>query len=215
MSKLLNIRVSIIEDDVSVGQILSGWISEAKGFRFLSRHITAGSALMQLPKEKPDVVLADINLPDLNGIQCVTRLKLVLPETQFVMLTVYEDTDHIFDALKAGATGYLLKQTDRAELLTSIKEVHEGGSPMSSYIARKVVQCFHRRDEESSVLSILTNREREVLKLLAEGYYYKEIADLLQIGIPTVNTYIRAIYNKLQVTSRGRAVAKYTQSVSK
>ena len=207
----LSIGVSIIEDDPSVRQILAGWINRSKGFRCVSKHESAATALMQLPEEKPAIVLVDINLPGLNGIQCVGRLKPIMPDTQFVMLTVYEDADYIFDALAAGAVGYLLKETGRDELIASLREVQEGGSPMTSYIARKVVQSFQRPQVEKLEINSLTSREREVLELLAQGFYYKEIADSLHITVPTVSTYVRRIYDKLHVHSRARAVAKYTQ----
>lgn len=211
----MSISVSIIEDDPSARQILAGWINQAKGFRCVSKHGTAASALLQIPQEKPDIVLVDINLPDLTGIQIVERLKPLLPDKHFVILTVYEDTDHIFAALAAGASGYLLKESGRDRLIDSLKEVHEGGSPMSSYIARKVVQSFQHPPQERSELSSLGAREREVLELLAQGYYYKEIAESLHIALPTVNTYIQRIYDKLHVRSRSRAVAKYTRSASR
>jgi DNA-binding NarL/FixJ family response regulator len=145
----------------------------------------------------------------MSGIECVRRLKPLLPETQFVMLTVYEDADHIFDALAAGACGYLLKQTPFNELLNALKEVHAGGSPMTSNIARKVVQSFQQFHPASSDAEELSPREHEVLDLLARGYLYKEIAEALGISVPTVNTYIRRIYEKLHVRSRAQAVAKY------
>jgi len=207
----LNIGVSIIADDAAVRRLLGDWISRAKEFRCVSQHASAATALMQLPTEKPDLVLVDINLPDLNGIQCVSRLKPLMPETQFLMLTVYEDADHIFSALAAGAVGYLLKETSRDELIAALREVHAGGAPMTSYIARRVVQSFQRPKSEP-VGENLTGREREVLGLLAQGYLYKEIADALSISMPTVSTYIRRIYDKLHVNSRGRAVAKFTQT---
>ncbi len=207
----MSIGVSLIEDDAAVRRLLGEWISRAKEFRCVSQHASAATALMQLPAEKPDLVLMDINLPDLNGIQCVTRLKPLMPDTQFIMLTVYEDADHIFSALAAGAVGYLLKETSREALIAALHEVHGGGAPMTSYIARKVVQAFQKPRPES-VTENLTLREREVLGLLSQGYYYKEIADALKISMPTVSTYIRRIYDKLHVNSRGRAVAKFTQS---
>jgi DNA-binding NarL/FixJ family response regulator len=199
----------MIEDDVPAREIIAGWIRRADGFRLISEHGSAESALAALPHEKPDVVLADINLPGLSGIECVKRLKPVLPNTQFVMVTVYEDADHIFNALAVGASGYLLKQTARNDLLAALKEVHAGGSPMSSNIARKVVQSFRRPDSQSNASEDLSPREREVLELLARGYLYKEIADNLAISVPTVNTYIRRIYEKLHVRSRAQAVAKF------
>ncbi len=209
MMRKLNIGVSIVEDDAAVRRLLGQWINRAKEFRCVSQHASSATALMQLPNEKPDLVLMDINLPDLNGIQCVSRLKPLMPETQFIMLTVYEDVDHIYNALAAGAIGYLLKETSREELIAALREVHAGGAPMTSYIARKVVQSF-RRPPSEPVGENLTAREREVLGLLAQGYLYKEIADALCISMPTVSTYIRRIYDKLHVNSRGRAVAKFT-----
>jgi DNA-binding NarL/FixJ family response regulator len=207
-----DITVSIIEDDNSVRGIISQWIGQTSGFRCLSHYESAEAALAQLPGEKPGIALVDINLPGLNGIECVRRLKPLAPGTQFVMLTVYEDADHIFNALSAGATGYLLKETGRKELIASLRQVHEGGSPMTSYIARKVVQSFHKPvPKKSEQLPGLAPREREVLELLAQGHYYKEIAETLGISVQTVGTYIRRIYDKLHVRSRGQAVAKYTQ----
>jgi DNA-binding NarL/FixJ family response regulator len=155
-------------------------------------------------------VLFDINLPGMNGIECVRRLKPRLPHTQFVMVTVYEDANHIFDALSAGASGYMLKQTKRSELIDALKDVHAGGSPMSSQIARKVVQSFRRTESETDGTNDLSPREREVIELLARGYLYKEIAEKLTISVPTVNTYIRRIYEKLHVRSRAQAVAIFT-----
>jgi DNA-binding NarL/FixJ family response regulator len=205
----VSISVSIIEDDAQARQILADWIRRAEGFRCVSEHGSAESALATLPAEKPEVVLMDINLPGLNGIECVRQLKPLLPGTQFLMLTVYEDADHIFNALMVGATGYLLKQTPRDELLAALKQVHAGGSPMTSNIARKVVQSFQRQSQVAADAVELSPREAEVLELLARGYLYKEIAEALAISLPTVNTYIRRIYEKLHVRSRAQAVAKY------
>jgi DNA-binding NarL/FixJ family response regulator len=206
----VSIAVAIIEDDAPAREILANWIRRAEGFRLASEHGTAESALECLPAQNPAVVLMDINLPGLNGIECVRRLKPLLPETQFVMLTVYEDADHIFNALAAGATGYLLKQTPRSELLAALKQVHGGGSPMTSNIARKIVQSFQQKSPPQATEDAeLSPRESEVLELLARGYLYKEIADSLGISLPTVNTYIRRIYEKLHVRSRSQAVAKY------
>ena len=202
------IAVSIVEDDAQARKIFANWINGAAGFRLAGDWGDAEKALEALPAKKPNVVLMDINLPGMSGVDAVKRLKPLLPDTQFVMLTVYEDADHIFNALAAGATGYLLKQTPRAELLGAVEEVHRGGSPMTSNIARKVVQSFKQagssRDQEG-----LSLREQEVLDLLARGYLYKEIAERLNISVPTVNTYVRRIYEKLHVRSRAQAVAKY------
>jgi DNA-binding NarL/FixJ family response regulator len=206
----VSIAVSIIEDDAPARGILADWIRRTQGFRCTGVHGSGESALATLPAEKPTVVLMDINLPGMNGIECVRRLKPLLPDTQFVMLTVYEDAEHIFNALAAGASGYLLKRMPRAELLAALKDVHAGGSPMTSNIARKVVQSFRRTDAQSADAEDLSPREREVLELLARGYLYKEIAESLQISVPTVNTYIRRIYEKLHVRSRSQAVAKFT-----
>jgi len=205
----VNIAVSIIEDDGAAREILSDWIRRAPGFRLVGQYGDAESALSSLPADKPEVALVDINLPGMSGIECVRRLKPVMTGTQFVMVTVYEDADHIFNALAAGASGYLLKQTPRDELLAALKDVYCGGSPMTSNIARKVVQSFQRSNASSDEASNLSPREREVLELLARGYLYKEIANTLGISTPTVNTYIRRIYEKLHVRSRAQAVAKY------
>ncbi|HXC97956.1 MAG TPA: response regulator transcription factor [Verrucomicrobiae bacterium] len=206
----MSIGVAIVEDDVPAREILAGWIRGAEDFRLVGEYDDAESAIASLPQEKPSVVLFDINLPGMNGIECVRRLKPRLPETQFVMVTVYEDANHIFDALAVGASGYLLKQMRRRELLDALKDVHAGGSPMSSQIARKVVQSFRRNETESEGQTVeLSPREREVLELLARGYLYKEIAEMLKISVQTVNTYIRRVYEKLHVRSRAQAVAKY------
>jgi DNA-binding NarL/FixJ family response regulator len=206
----MRIPVSIVEDDAPARGLLGDWVQRAPGFRCVGRHACAEDALAALPIEKPSVVLMDINLPGISGIECVRRLKPLLPDTQFVMLTVYEDPEHIFNALAVGACGYLLKRVSRAELIEALQEVHAGGSPMSSNIARKVVQSFHRSAHQRSEARELSSREREVLELLARGYLYKEIAELLKISRPTVNTYIRRIYEKLHVHSRSQAVAKFT-----
>jgi DNA-binding NarL/FixJ family response regulator len=209
----LAITVSIIEDDSPTRQILAGWIGRTKEFRCVGEHDSAEAALARLPQEKPNIVLADINLPGMSGIECVRRLKLETPETQFVMLTVYEDADHIFNALAAGASGYLLKRTKRAGLLAALADVHAGGSPMSSDVARKVVQCFQRSPSGAAGADKLSQREREVLDLAARGYAFKEVADVLGISVTTVGTHIRRIYEKLHVHSRAQAVAAYTKSV--
>lgn len=206
----VNISVAIVEDDVPAREIIAGWIRGANGFELVGEFDDAETAIAQLPHTKPSVVLFDINLPGMSGIECVRKLKPRLPETQFLMVTVYEDANHIFNALSAGASGYLLKQMRRNELLDALKETQAGGSPMSSQIARKVVQSFYRNESGPSGEDVeLSPREREVLELLARGYLYKEIAEMLKISVQTVNTYIRRIYEKLHVRSRAQAVAKY------
>jgi len=209
--KPVNITVSIVEDDAPVRDVLTEWIRGAAGFKCVGVHENAEIALAVLAKETPSVVLMDINMPGMSGIECVRRLKPQMPGTQFMMLTVYEDPDHIFKALSSGASGYLLKRTPRAELFAAIKDVHAGGSPMSSNIARKIVQSFQRFSSTSlAEPDNLSPREREVLELLARGYPYKEIAESLHISVPTVNTHIRRIYEKLHVRSRSQAIAKFT-----
>jgi DNA-binding NarL/FixJ family response regulator len=209
--KDVTIRVSIVEDDGPVREILKDWLSRADGFQFVSGFECADDGLVQLPKDKPDVVLMDIKLPGISGVECVRLLKPKMPQTQFVMHTVYEDSNHIFGALQSGATGYLLKQASHEELLAALRYVHAGGSPMTSYIARRVAQFFPNAPTQAETddnLS-LSPREREVLDMLARGFLYKEIAEALKISIRTVDTYIRRIYEKLHVRSRSQAVAKY------
>jgi DNA-binding NarL/FixJ family response regulator len=191
------VPVSVVEDDASVRQLLAEWINQAPGFHCLSQHAIA---------------LMDINLPDLTGIECVRRLKPVMPETYFVMLTVYEDSNHIFDALAAGAVGYLLKQTPCDQLIKSLKQVCAGGSPMSGYIARKVVQFFQQNRQTMPGVEALTARERQVLELLARGYLYKEITESLGITASTVNAHVRSIYEKLHVHTRTQAVIRFLHS---
>src|SRR2546428_12899548 len=173
------ITVSIVEDDAQARKILANWINRASGFRLVGEWGDAESAMALLPERQPNVVLMDINLPGMSGVEAVRRLKPVLPAAQFVMLTVYEDADHIYSALAAGATGYLLKQTPREELLAALEEVHRGGSPMTSNIARKVVQSFKQNHPGIQDGDRLSPREQEVLELLARGYLYKEIAERL------------------------------------
>ena len=201
------ISVVVVEDDFSIRSILKNWLEEADGFTCAGVFPDVESALPQIPQVKPDVAIVDINLPGLSGIECVRQLKSRLPATQFVMLTVYEDSNHIFDALSAGATGYLVKTTSRESLIAALREVHAGGSPMSGNIARKVVQNLQQPKAKVQPSDELSKRENEVLELLAQGYLYKEIAEALGISLDTVNTYIRRIYEKLHVHSRSQAVA--------
>lgn len=203
------ITVSIVEDSEQVRTTLARLIGRAEGFRCASQYSNAEAALEGLPQDRPDVVLMDINLPGMNGVECVRRLKAAVPSLQMLMLTVYEDTENIFAALAAGASGYLLKRTPRAELLEAIREVHRGGSPMTTHIARKVVQSFQRTGVSPQPTENLSPREQEVLDFLARGFLYKEIAENLGISYETVHTYIRRIYEKLQVRTRTEAVAKF------
>ena len=207
----MDVSVAIVEDDAATRDILAKWINEASNFRCIGQYGDVASTLAALPAQAPDVALVDINLPDRSGIECVRQLKLQLPQTQFIMVTVYSDSEHIFEALAAGASGYLLKRLTRENLLAALEEVHRGGSPMSSSIARKVVHFFRADRPPTAVeLESLSPRELEVLHLLAEGYVNKEIADRLAISAPTVATYIRRIYEKLQVHSRAAAIGKFS-----
>jgi DNA-binding NarL/FixJ family response regulator len=203
------IKVSIIEDDDWIRENLATQISRTPGLQLVRTCRDGEEALEILPKDTPDVVLMDINLPKLNGIECVRRLKALLPAVQILMLTVYEDSEKIFRSLLAGANGYLLKRTPQNEIMEAIAEVHRGNSPMSGHIARKVVQYFNQQGANQQVIEKLSQREREVLERLAEGISYKEIADVLALSIDTVRKHIKGIYGKLHVHSRGEAVAKY------
>lgn len=203
------INVSIVEDSDKFRETLARVLNRAEGFRCISHYPNAEDALKALPQDKPNVVLMDINLPGMNGVECVRQLKQAVPEIQVMMLTVYEDTENIFNALAAGASGYMLKRTPRDELLDAIREVHRGGSPMTTHIARKVVQSFQKAAPAASPTETLSPREQEVLDCLAQGFLYKEIAEKLSISYETVHTYIRRIYEKLQVRTRTEAVAKF------
>jgi DNA-binding NarL/FixJ family response regulator len=205
------ITVSIVEDNDKLRGTLARVIERAEGFRCVSQYGSAEDALADLPKILPDVVLMDINLPGINGVDCVRQLKAALPKVQAMMLTVYEDTENIFNALAAGASGYMLKRSSSKELLEAIRDVHRGGSPMTTHIARKVVQSFQRSAASTASTETLSEREQQVLDLLAQGLIYKEIADKLGISYETVHTYIRRIYEKLQVRTRTEAVAKFLQ----
>lgn len=203
------IKVSIVEDDAWIRENLSRRIGQTDGFICAGAYRTAEEAINALPAQAPDVILMDINLPKMNGIECVRQLKGMLPKAQILMLTVYEDSDKIFNSLLAGASGYLLKRTPQTEILSAIADVHRGNSPMTGHIARKVVQYFNQRGGGASDVEKLSSREREVLDYLARGVAYKEIAAALEVSIDTVRVHIKGIYGKLHVHSRGEAVAKY------
>jgi DNA-binding NarL/FixJ family response regulator len=207
MSKV--IKVVIVDDEADLRENIAGFIDAAKGFRCVNAYASAEEALARIAENQPDVVLMDINLGGMSGIECVRHLKPRMPAAQIVMLTVFEDTEKIFSALAAGASGYLLKRLAPAKLLEAIREVHEGGSPMSAPIARKVVQSLQKKPTPVDASAELSPREREVLNGLAEGQAYKQIADRLGVSIHTVRNYIRRIYEKLHVQSRTEAVAKF------
>jgi DNA-binding NarL/FixJ family response regulator len=202
------IRVAIVEDDEEIRANLSHRIGSNPAFELLGTFSDAESAVTDLPTREPDVVLMDINLPQMDGVECVRTLKPRMPGTQFLMLTVYEDNNRLFKSLTAGASGYLLKRTSPAKLLQAIREAHLGGSPMTPQIARRVVQHFRQRNPESE-LGRLAPRETEVLDQLSKGFRYKEIVDNLGISHGTLHSYIRNIYEKLHVHSRTEAVVKY------
>jgi DNA-binding NarL/FixJ family response regulator len=202
------IQIAIVEDDEGIRSSLSKVIDRSRSCHLLRSYPDAESALADLPKLKPQVVLMDINLPGMDGVECVRQLKEKMPTAQFIMLTVYEDSDRIFKSLMAGASGYLLKRTPPAKLLASIQEVQDGGSPMTPQIARRVVQHFRQAPAPAS-LEKLTLGEKDILDQLAKGFLYKEMADNLGISIDTVRSYIRNIYDKLHVHSRTEAVVKY------
>lgn len=206
--------VSIVEDDVEARQLLADWLNSTAQFRCASVHADGLAALKELPKVAPKIVLMDINMPGMKGIECVQRLKPEMPHTQFLMLTVYTDTKSIFQALAAGATGYLLKRTSQNELLAALSLVQAGGSPISSGIARLVAQAFQTTPAPAVNTGELSERERQVLDLLSHGHPEKQIADRLKISPHTVHTYIRRIYEKLHVHSHAQAVAKYTGQTS-
>jgi DNA-binding NarL/FixJ family response regulator len=203
------IRVAIVEDDDEIRANLVHRIGSNNGFQLVQSFPDAETALAELPKLKPDVVLMDINLPQMDGVECVRQLKAKIPETQFMMLTVYEDGNRLFKSLVAGASGYLLKRTTPERLLAAIREVHDGGSPMTPEMARRLVQRFQQMPEPASDLQRLTVREKEVLDQLSKGFLYKEIVENLGISNGTLHSYIRSIYDKLHVHSRTEAVVKY------
>ena len=203
------IRVSIIEDDDWIRENLAREVSRTSGFTCAGAYANGEDALARIPGNVPDVALMDINLPKMDGIECVRQLKALVPSVQILMLTVYEDSDKIFNSLLAGASGYLLKRTPQADIIAAIAEVHRGQSPMTGHIARKVVQYFNQRGYAHQEVERLSKREREVLDHLAQGNAYKEIADVLSLSIDTIRMHIKGIYGKLHVHSRGEAVAKY------
>jgi DNA-binding NarL/FixJ family response regulator len=202
------IKVVIVEDDKEMRDGLEAIVRFHSGIECLASYPSAEEALANISSNIPDIVLMDIHLPGISGIECVKRLMPVLPHTQFMMCTVYEDNENVFDSLCAGATGYLLKNNPPGKITDAIIDLYHGGSPMSSVIARKVIKAFQPVPQQSKEVENLTKREREMLDLLAKGYRYKEIADKLFISFETVRTHIHNIYEKLHVQSRTEAVNK-------
>jgi len=203
------ITVAIVEDDSQVRHSLVGILKRGSGVLCVGAFGDAEEALRELPRLQPQVTLMDINLPGIDGVECVQKLSGLLPQMQMVMLTVYDDTDAIFNSLAAGASGYLLKPVSAVQLLAAVKDVYAGGAPMTSNIVRKVVQTFKQPVATAHETENLSTREQEVLDYLAKGYLYKEIADQLSISYGTVHTYIERVFKKLHVSSRAQAVAKY------
>jgi DNA-binding NarL/FixJ family response regulator len=206
------ITVSIVEDDAKLRETLVRYLSAQTGFRCTSAYANAEAALAHLPSVRPDVVLMDINLPGMSGVECVPQLRQALPAVRVLMLTVFEESDQVFKALSAGAFGYLVKSVRPAKILEAIREVHAGGSPMSSNIARMVVQSLQRRPAVRSETDALSSRELDVLQALSKGHTYKQIAAELGISMSTVRTYIQRIYEKLHVHSQAEAVMKLARS---
>ena len=204
----MSITVTIIEDQKEIREMLSSMISDSEGFSCLKTFENAEDAIAGIPELMPDVVLVDIHLPQESGIDCVLKLKPICPKTQFLMCTSFDDPKRTYDAITAGATGYLLKNVSPDKLREAIREIHSGGSPMSPEIARLVVAAFATKQKVNDLLSSFNAREQEILIMLSKGFQYKEIADKLSLSVETIRTYIRNIYGILQVHSRTDAVNK-------
>jgi DNA-binding NarL/FixJ family response regulator len=204
----MSISIAIVEDLDEVRDGLKNFISLSTDFIVIGTFKTGEEAVANLPTITPDIVIMDINLPGMNGIECIRQVKGKSPKTQFMMFTVYENDEKVFEALKAGASGYLLKNTGLLQMVESLKELYEGGSPMSANIARKLVNLFRDTGKESVSVDILSNRENEILQLLSKGLLYKEIAEQLQITTNTVRQHIHNIYEKLHVQNRTEAINK-------
>jgi DNA-binding NarL/FixJ family response regulator len=202
-----DISVAIVEDDPDFREAMGALINGADGFRCTAVFASAVEAVIGLPESLVNIVLMDIQLPGMSGIECVSILKDKMPDTQFMMVTVFEDDEHIFNALKAGALGYVLKRTSAAKLLEAVREMHNGGSPMSPEIARRVVNSHHLL-KKNSPLELLTEREKQIVTLLSKGFLYKEIAVQLEVSFETVKKHIQNIYQKLQAQNKIEALNK-------
>ncbi len=207
----MSIHVAIVEDIDEIREGLAELINSAEGFRCVAAYACAEAALEDLPDWEPDVVLMDIGLPGMSGIECIARLKTQCPRMQFMMLTIYDDDEKIFKSLEVGASGYILKKTPQDKLLEAIRDLHHGGSPMSGEIARKVVQAFQKTRQASTPTAELSKREQEILAHLSKGFLYKEIANDLHLSVETVRTHLRNIYEKLHVRNRAEAMLRYLQ----
>jgi DNA-binding NarL/FixJ family response regulator len=206
----MNKKVAVVEDNQGLRQQLVQILNSAPDIRCVGAFASAEEALKEIPARKPDVVLMDIKLPGMSGIECVVELKTIMPALQIIMVTVYEDSERLFRALKAGANGYLVKSSPPKQLLEAVRDVYSGGSRMSSHIARKVVRHFHLLGPSSAEAENLSPREQQVLALLASGFIYKEIGDKLKIGVETVRTHVKSICQKMHVRNRLEAVARWS-----
>lgn len=204
----MSIKVAIVEDLQEVADGLAAFLQEDPEIQLTGSFRTAEAAVIELPLLLPDIVIMDINLPGITGIECVKQVKLIAPSIQFMMFTVYENNDQVFEALKAGASGYLLKKTPPLQIIESVKELHQGGSPMSASIARKLVNVFQQEQPNAGESAKLTHREREVLELTAKGLLYKEIANQLGISFGTVRQHLYKVYEKLHVQNKTEAINK-------
>lgn len=204
----MSITIAIVEDLDEVRDGLKNFLGLSSEFNVLSTFKTAEEALHDIPHLKPDIVIMDINLPGMNGIECIRQVKGSSQHTQYMMFTVYENDEKVFEALKAGASGYLLKNTGLLQMSEALKELYNGGSPMSANIARKLVTVFRGQEKNAITVEALSNRENEILQLLAKGLLYKEIADQLSISTGTVRQHIHKIYEKLHVQNRTEAINK-------
>ncbi len=204
----MSITICIVEDLDEVREGLKQFISLNSEFSVLGTFRAAEEALYEIPRLKPQIVIMDISLPGMNGIECIRQVKGQSPSTQFMMFTVYENDEKVFEALKAGASGYLLKNTGLVQMIEALKELHNGGSPMSANIARKLVTVFRDKEKETATIEVLSKRENDILQLLSKGLLYKEISDQLSISTGTVRQHIHHIYEKLHVQNRTEALNK-------
>ena len=202
------ITVSIVEDLTEVRESLENLIRESADFLLLSAYLNAETAEKNIPLEQPQIVIMDINLPGMSGIDCIKKIKTGCPDTQFMMYTIFEDDEKVFEALEAGASGYLLKKIPKEKIMYALLELHEGGSPMSTQIARKVIKSFQQKNQLNEESNLLTPKEKEVLELLSKGFLYKEISEKLHISLNTVKQHIHKTYGKLHVCNRTEAVIK-------
>jgi DNA-binding NarL/FixJ family response regulator len=202
-------RVVVVEDDASLRKTMLAFINRSPGFCCAGTYADGETALAEIPALKPDVVLMDIGLPGMSGIDCVSRLKAIMPAVPIIMLTVYDEGDYLFDSLKAGASGYLLKRAIGDKLLEAMAEARAGGLPLTRHMAAKVGQYFQKFGRSQNEVNNLTPREQEVLQMLADGFRYKEIAGVMGISLDTVREHARRIYSKLHVSSRTEAVVKF------